>query len=207
MDGTLTRTNPLIFASFNHIASRHLGITLTPAEILALFGPPEEGGLARLLGRDDVREEMEDLCGFYAEHHDRLASLHDGILPVLHGLKARGIIRTLFTGKGRRTTEITMRAFGLEPLLDMVVTGSDVTRHKPDPEGILNILGSFGVARENTLMVGDSMADCRAARGAGVPFAAVTWDTTQEHVLRQASPDYLFPSVPDLAAFLLRGAA
>lgn len=207
MDGTLTRTNPLIFASFNHIASRHLGTTLTPEAIMRLFGPPEEGGLSRLLGKEDVRAEMDELCAFYEEHHPRLASLHPGILSALDTLRARGTPCAVFTGKGSRTTAITMRAFGLDPYFGMVVTGSDVVRHKPDPEGIFRVMDRYGVPPEQVLMVGDSLSDCRAARAAGVRFAAVTWDTTQEAALREARPEYLFDTVPAMTSFLAGGSA
>ena len=62
MDGTLTRTNQLIFASFNHVAEKYLGIRLSPEEIIALFGPPEEGGLSRLLGSAHAPDAMDELC-------------------------------------------------------------------------------------------------------------------------------------------------
>lgn len=205
LDGTLTRTNPLIFASFNHVARRRLGVTLAPEEIMGLFGPPEEGGLARLLGVEDVRDAMDELCGFYEAEHGRLASLHEGILPLLEDLRSRGIRCAVFTGKGNRTTSITLRAFGLEPFFEMVVTGSDVSRHKPHPEGIHRVLDRCGVAPGDALMVGDSLSDLRAARGAGVRCAAVTWDSTQEEALRAAGPDYLFRTVAGLRAFLCNG--
>ena len=52
LDGTLARTNDLIFASFNHVSEKYLQKKLSPGEIIALFGPPEDGGLRRLLGRN-----------------------------------------------------------------------------------------------------------------------------------------------------------
>ncbi len=42
IDGTLTCTNKLIFASFNHIAEKYLGRTFTDEEIHSLFGPTED---------------------------------------------------------------------------------------------------------------------------------------------------------------------
>jgi len=42
IDGTLTSTNELIFASFNHVASKYLNKKLTNEEIISLFGPPED---------------------------------------------------------------------------------------------------------------------------------------------------------------------
>ncbi len=100
VDGTLTRTNELIFASFNHVALRHLGRAFTPAEIIALFGPPEEGALRKVFGAGEVDRAMEELLQFYAANHQTLASLHEGMESVLRFLKESGLRLAVFTGKG-----------------------------------------------------------------------------------------------------------
>ncbi len=41
IDGTITATNKLIFASFNHITKKYLNKKYTHKEITALFGPTE----------------------------------------------------------------------------------------------------------------------------------------------------------------------
>lgn len=202
LDGTLAQTNPLIFASFNHVAERFLGKTLTPQEIVSLFGPPELGGLQKLLGNGTAGEAMNELCTYYRTHHSRLARLHEGIPQVLDLLRQRHTFVGLFTGKGHCTTRITLEAFGLLPYFDAIVTGDDVVRHKPRGEGILRILERSGARTEYTLMVGDSAADIMAAREAGVRVAAALWDAfDREHVLR-AGPDLVFWSVREMHDWL-----
>ncbi|MEE9187629.1 MAG: HAD hydrolase-like protein, partial [Bacteroidota bacterium] len=39
LDGTLTQTNQLIFAAFNHVAQQYVSKTYSPEEITAMFGP------------------------------------------------------------------------------------------------------------------------------------------------------------------------
>lgn len=201
MDGTLTRTNQLIFESFNHVARRYAGTTLTPAEIISLFGPPEEGGLARVVGRHRVASAMDDLCAYYRANHRRLAQMHGGIDRVLAYLRSRGVLLALFTGKGRRTTAITLDEFGLTGSFDLVVSGTDVENHKPHPEGIARILRGLRVPPSETLMVGDTLADVRAARGAGVAMAAVLWDSFDRERVLGARPEYVFHAVKELEAW------
>jgi len=198
MDGTLTRTNELIFASFNHVASKYLGKTMTPREIIALFGPPEEGGLSALVGENRAEEAMNDLCAFYQSNHRELARLHPGIEEVLRHLRTRGVSLAVFTGKGRRTTEITLNEFKIGSYFDMVVSGSDVKHHKPHPEGICQVLSALNVRPDDAVMVGDSLSDIVASRGAGVRVASVVWDSyDKERVIRENS-DILFHSVDEL---------
>ena len=76
------------------------------------------------------------------------------------------------------------RAGLLEPF-GVIVGGEDVSRHKPDPEGLMmatEMLGSLG----STLYVGDSLSDAEAAKRAGLPFVAVLSGVTP----REASEGY-----------------
>ncbi len=201
VDGTLTRTNELIFASFNHVAARHLHRTFSPPEIIALFGPPEEGALLKVFGPDHLDTIMEELLEFYAANHPAMASLHRGIEDLLRLLRAEEVGLAVFTGKGRRTTSITLDALGIAGYFDFVVTGNDVVHHKPHPEGILRILDHFGVGPGETLMIGDSLSDIRASRAAGVRVASVTWDTYDPARVRAANPDYLFETVEGMTSW------
>jgi pyrophosphatase PpaX len=198
MDGTLTQTNELIFASFNHVASKYLGRTFTPPEIIAMFGPPETGAVKALFGEDRIARAMDELIEFYRDRHAELARLHTGMDEILSFLKGRGVHLALFTGKGRRTTGITLDAFGLNGVFSPVVTGDDVVHHKPHPEGIRKVLDHHGLRPEQVLMVGDSMADVRASKAAGVRMAAVLWDSYEPEKVLAAETALVFHRVDEL---------
>ena len=202
IDGTLTRTNALIFASFNHVTRKYLAREFTPEEIIPLFGPPEEGALARIFPPELVELATDELCAFYAEHHDALASLHPGMEKAVEFIRRRGGKTAVFTGKGRRTTEITLRKLGLFESFDLIVSGNDVEKHKPDPEGIRQILQTFSLDPGRTLMVGDTVGDLRASRGAGVSMAAVLWDSYDRERLMAAGPEYSFETVTQFNEWL-----
>lgn len=198
MDGTLTQTNELIFASFNHIAQKHLGKKLAPQEIIALFGPPEEGGLHKLVGESLAKQAMDELCEFYARHHESMASLHTGIEQLLQLLKHHRVPMAVFTGKGRRTAAITLDALNLSSYFGLIVSGSDVVRHKPAPDGIRKIMEAFSVSSEQVLMVGDGISDVRASRAAGVKMAAVLWDSYDRERVLAEKTDFVFYTVEEL---------
>jgi HAD superfamily hydrolase (TIGR01549 family) len=198
MDGTLTRTNALIFASFNHITQKYLGKTFTPKEIIGFFGPPEEGAIAKLIGAERLDEAMDELCMYYREHHSAMAELHAGISSVLNLLKDRGTRLAVFTGKGSRTANITLEEFGIAGFFDCIVSGNDVVNHKPHHEGIQKILDKYSLAPEEVLMVGDSMSDINASRGAGVKVAAVLWDSYDKERVLAAQADFVFHRVDEM---------
>ena len=202
IDGTIAKTNELIFASFNHVISRHLGRTMSPREIVELFGPPEEGALSALFGVDRAGPLMDELCDFYQARHDAMASLHPGIDRVLEFLKERDVPLAVFTGKGTRTTRITLETLGLRPFFDCIVTGNDVLNHKPHPEGILKVLEQLGAAAERALMVGDSPADIAASRAAGVRVASVLWDSYDPETVLASNSECVFFTVGEMERWL-----
>lgn len=202
LDGTLVQTHELIYASFNHLMVRHLGRTMEPAEIVALFGPPEEGAIEKVFGPERTPALMQELLAFYAAQHSVLADLHEGIEEMLRFLKERGIKLALFTGKGKWTTDITLRAFGLEGSFDLIVTGNDVVHHKPHPEGIRKVLERFGFRPSQALMVGDSVADAKAAHAAGVRVASVLWDAFDPENVKAVNGSCVFDSVASFDAWL-----
>lgn len=202
MDGTLTETNQLIFDSFNSIAMKYKGKTYSPAEIVAMFGPPEEGALLDIVGEEQIDQAMKEYLIFYRKHHKELARVHPGIPALLRFLQKRKVHCALFTGKGIRTTTITMQAFGLTPYFEYVVTGNDVVNHKPAPEGIQKILDHFSLRKEEALMVGDSVGDVKAARDAGVKVAVVLWDSYTKEKVLQMKTDYAFHTVNDFSAWI-----
>jgi len=198
IDGTLTRTNELIFASFNYVAQKYVGRTFPPAEIIALFGPPEEGALSALFGEQHVAAAMDELCEFYREHHAELAGIHPGMEEILRFLRDRGIRLAVFTGKGKRTAAITLHALNLAHYFDLVVSGNDVLHHKPHPEGIQKVLEAFAVHPSQALMVGDSLGDISASRAAGVRIATVLWDSHDHDRVLEAGTDYVFHKTTEL---------
>lgn len=204
MDGTLTQTNQLIYDSFNHVAEKYINKRLSEKEIIALFGPPEKEAVENMIGSDHIESAMNDYYSFYHERHNTLASLYPGIIEILEFLKSKKVIIGLFTGKGRRTTDITLEQFGIKKYFDVTMTGDDVEIFKPSGDGIIKIIRKFSLKPAEVLMVGDSIADFKASREAEVEIASVVWDSYSKHDVMQLSSDYFFHNVSEFYEWLKR---
>jgi HAD superfamily hydrolase (TIGR01548 family) len=77
----------------------------------------------------------------------------------------------LFTGRTQKELEYTLARCKCRAFLRHVVTVEDVRLPKPDPEGLLKVLG--GRDATAALYVGDNIDDALAARAARVPFVGV----------------------------------
>jgi HAD superfamily phosphatase len=77
----------------------------------------------------------------------------------------------LFTGRESWEAKFTLKKFVPQMIFDPVIGMHEVSREKPDPEGMLKIIGTVQPAE--VFYVGDVMDDFRAAQAAGVPFIGV----------------------------------
>lgn len=202
IDGTIVQSNELIFATFNHVTEKFLGKSTSPEEIIALFGPTE-GVIIEQLFSDNFNEVMLDYYKFYKENHSKMAKVFDGITELITELKKRNVLLSVYTGKGKGSTEITLDELGLINLFDMVVTGDDIIGHKPSPEGVDVFVNKYNLNRSRVLMVGDAPPDVKAAKATGIKIASVLWDSYAKEQVLQMGSDYYFETVEELSNFLI----
>jgi len=89
---------------------------------------------------------------------------------VFSTLRARNILTAIATSDDRAPTEITLKALGIAPYVNALVSADDDLPNKPAPDMLLHICRLLDVEPSHTAMVGDSVADMQAAEAAGIPF-------------------------------------
>jgi pyrophosphatase PpaX len=166
LDGTLLDSLPLVLESIAH-ALEPFG--RKPAmEIFARLGGPPERFLPTLL--DDLahvpiaRQRMETF------HHQNchLIRPFDGVERLLDGLRVAGVRVAIWTGRDRESTERLLGDHGIDGYFATVVCGDDLPTHKPDPEGLREIMRRLDVQPADTLFVGDADVDVLGGVACGV---------------------------------------
>jgi HAD superfamily hydrolase (TIGR01548 family) len=77
----------------------------------------------------------------------------------------------VFTGRVYQELDYTLDRWKVRDCFEEIVTVEDVSKSKPDPEGLLKILDGRDPA--TALYIGDNIDDANAARAAGVPFVGI----------------------------------
>ncbi|TSE30301.1 HAD family hydrolase [Tepidimonas charontis] len=137
---------------------------------------------------------------WFARQHE--VTLFDGVVPLLHALRARGHRLAVATGKSRRGLDVALQTVALRDLFDDSRT-ADETASKPHPQMLLELMEALDVPPERTLMVGDTTHDLEMARNAGCAAVAVTYGAHDHSGLRALQPLYVAESVADLHRWLL----
>ncbi|HJH03748.1 MAG TPA: HAD family hydrolase [Victivallis vadensis] len=199
-DGTVRNTLPLCIAAFQKAITPLAGRSFSEREIVATFGPSEEGTIRALIPQF-YEQGVEGYLHYYRELHSMCPAPFPGIPELLGDLKKWGAVVALVTGKGARSCRISLERYGIAEYFDAVETGSPDGPVKP--EGIRAVLEKFRLAPAEALYIGDTASDITACRSVGVPAAAAAWAQTAElSELRRNRPDLLFTTVAELHAYL-----
>jgi HAD superfamily hydrolase (TIGR01509 family) len=149
-----------------------------------------EDGYTRLT--DHARQATEKL----ADH----ITAQEGSVELVKALRERGVLVAVVTSKTRLRMDRDMEICELVGAFDMVVTGDDVTRAKPDPEGVLAALAQLHATAERSVMVGDGPVDIKAGRAAGTMTVGISHGLHSGEELRDAEPDLLIESLLQLGS-------
>lgn len=200
LDGTIGNTLPLCIAAFRRALEPCLGRSLSDDEISAHFGRSEEGIIAALAG-DSYNTAIESYLDWYRRLHFKYPAPFEGIPEILNYLCERGAFVGMVTGKGARSTLITLEKYRLKDHFDLIKTGSPLGSVKQ--QGFEEIISARCDPKESYLYIGDSPSDIDECRAVGIKIAAVGWaETSDVEELKKKGPDYLFEKVPDLRAFI-----
>ncbi|NHK29975.1 MAG: HAD-IA family hydrolase [Asgard group archaeon] len=97
-------------------------------------------------------------------------SIDDDVFSMLKVLKEHGIPMAILTNNSREPTIEVLDRYSLRDYFELVIAREDVTRMKPDKEGIEKIIEKLSWNHEMVVFVGDSWVDGVAAKNANVRF-------------------------------------
>ena len=150
-------------------------------------------------------KEMGERYRHHYFQHQHDISLFDGVLTMLHELKARHHWLVVATGKSRRGLDEALHAAELQGLFDGSRT-ADETEGKPHPRMLHELMAEFGADPSRTLMIGDTTHDLQMALNAGCPSVAVSYGAHGTEGFYSLEPLLIAHTVQDLHRWLLANA-
>lgn len=192
MDGTLIESNDLVLEIYQKLVTMHHPKiplnAISKADLLAK-GYPEV--LEMLYGkkRPDLLEEIYRIHSELAVNH---LKLYPDTLNALENFKKRGIKLYLVTSEMRKIAISELTGLCIFHFFEEIIAFDDVSRPKPDPEGILNIIARKKLKKKETLFVGDSISDAKAAKEAGIHSVYMNWHKDPSRMIHFDKTFYSF---------------
>ncbi len=134
----------------------------------------------------------------YAENTSVRSKLYDGVREGIDYLKSTGIKLGCITNKDAEFTHPILKDLGLWDDFEIVISGDTLPKKKPDPMPLLHGAKELGVKPENSLMLGDSTSDVKAARAAGFEIICMSYGYNHGDDIRDSNPDAVIDSMTEL---------
>lgn len=199
LDGTLVDSKVDLANSVNY-ALGAFGVSSLPHEtIYSYVGNGASLLIERSLGaegRSILPRVLETFLAHYREHLLDTTAPYPGVRESLEAHSGKFAMAVL-TNKPVDMTRTILTGLSLSRHFVDVRGGDSFGTKKPNPEGLLRILADRAVPPAESLMVGDSVNDILAGRGAGVATCGVTYGISTEG-FSEHSPDFTIDRFPEL---------
>ena len=199
LDGTLCDSLEDLASATNHMLAVCGRPALTTSEVRLLVGQ----GARRLVERalpgasaDDIETGLRHFLDYNQAHIADRTRLYPGVSETLSRLADRRITLAVVSNKNVALCRRLLGLFGIETVFSAVLGADSLPERKPSPEPVLKLLRDFGVAPGEGMIVGDSINDIQAGRGAGVITVGCTYGYGEPVELADA--DYRIGSMPEL---------
>ncbi len=161
----------------------------------ALAGQLQHEGVADELANEALALFMQA----YSGGHD-LTTVYPGVHECLDWLRARDVKLAIITNKPAQFIEPLLEEKGLNGYFQWLVGGDTLPQQKPDPAALLWVMDQAGVKPGDSLFVGDSRNDVRAAKAAAVPCVALSYGYNHGEPIANEEPALVLDDLRELVA-------
>jgi len=138
----------------------------------------------------------------YKDNTSKRSNLYSGVKEGLEYLKNNGYILGCVTNKAEAFTLPILKDLGIFDYFQTVVSGDTLEKKKPDPLPLLYSAEKLGVSPSQSMMLGDSMSDVKAARAAGFSITCMSYGYNHGENIRNSNPDEVIDSMTELEPLL-----
>jgi phosphoglycolate phosphatase len=134
----------------------------------------------------------------YTVNNSTRSQLYEGVVQGLDYMRIRKYRMGCVTNKASEFTHPLLQDLGLADYFEVIICGDDITKIKPDPMPLLTAAQRMQVDPQQSLMIGDSSNDVKAARAAGFQIICTSYGYNHGEDIRRYGPDAVIDSMAEL---------
>lgn len=180
LDGTLADTARDLIPALNRTIAIAGVPAVAPADIRAVLGHGARVMIERAFAMSGAKLAVDVHDALYrrflVDYEENIAVntvLFDEAGETLESLANAGFPLAVCTNKPAAMARLLLDRLGIARRFAAITGGDSFAFKKPDPRHLIETVRLAGAAPARAVMVGDSLADIRAARQAGIPVIAV----------------------------------
>lgn len=198
IDGTVLNTLNMNMYPLIQIIKEETGEEWTFEQVLKFAAYPGMKVMQELGVKD--QEKTYARWVKYVNEYEEGATLYDGFMEVFKAFQDNHIIQAVVSAKTAKQYEIDFVDKGLDKFMDVAILADDTTKHKPNPEPLLECIKRLNIEVSETIYIGDALSDYQASRNAGMDFGYAKWGSVSSEGIDH--PDLVFESPLDLLKLL-----
>ncbi len=209
VDGVLLDSYQMHFECWMSLAEED-GIVITESEFRSLFGRRGREIARQVWGPEFSEQKIVSIHrrkqALYRESLQRNLPAMDGAVQLIDGLVEAGLVLAVGSSAPPANVEMTLERLDRRQAFSAIVTGSDVTRGKPDPRVFLLAAQRMGLEPSHCAVIEDAPVGIAAAVTGGMTAIALLGTAaadrfTQAHLvvdsLQQLSPKRIADLIED----------
>ncbi len=134
----------------------------------------------------------------FNKYKDAESKLFKEIDKLISNLSKKKLKLAILTNNKSSYAEDVLTKFNLTKFFDPIIGFNDVSKVKPDPEGIIKILEIWKIKPSQAIFIGDMTTDIDAGKAAGVRMICVSSGLAKKEILLQHEPDILVNNTQEL---------
>lgn len=207
LDGTLVDSAPDLGAALNAALAEQGQPPVSEAEVRRWIGNGARMLVVRALVARHLPEGATDtVLAAFMRHYEARLCVHSapyaGVEPALQRLRDAGWRLGCVTNKPERFVRPLLSALDLQAYFSVFVGGDTLASKKPDPAPLAFAAEQLGVEPHKALMVGDSLADVRAAHAVPCAVVCVDYGYNYGQDIAQADPTLVVGSLVEFCDWL-----
>ena len=202
-DGTLADTSaPFAYAVARAFAESGYGVP-SKQTMRAVMGQglPLEGTLHALMTALELAPTEDDIIRmialyrsiYFREETISRTQFYEGTQALLEYCHDHEILAFIFSNKNETAIRKTLAYFELTTLIKGIVADDGVTPRKPDPSGFEQFFSANypDIAREQVLMIGDTMTDVAFAKNCAIDCCWMRYGYGDNEALTEGAVSYM----------------
>ena len=207
LDGTMFDTAPEITTAMNQTLQALNFKTLSFNTIRQFIGKGVDNlvNQSLLASNEKVHNEKNKALNLFNDFYKKIAKQskpYDDVESTLQFLQDKQIKLACVTNKPSSHTYLILEESDFEKFFDCIICGDEMKFKKPHQFSIDFVRKKLDVSEVETLMVGDSSNDIRAANNAGVSVATVPYGYQYEEPIENFPVSYALQQFGDLKYFV-----
>ncbi len=176
LDGVLLDSEPLYMA-MNQKLFKTLGVNISVEEYHSFVGISATTMWTIIKAKAHLPQSAEELKAVekelkYKTLNETPLVPTEGVVEFLEKLKAGRYTMAIASSGLRKNIDTILNKLNVKGYFDLIVSGEDVVKGKPEPDIFLKVSNHFGLKPEDCIVIEDSKNGVLAAKAAGMTCLA-----------------------------------